>query len=32
LDPQFKLPGFNLTAGEMLAHLPAGPAVQAFDL
>ena len=32
LDPQFKLPGFSLTVSEMLAQLPAGPAVKAFDL
>lgn len=32
LDPQLTLPGQQLNVSELLANLPAGPAVQAFDL
>ena len=32
LDPQLTLPGHNRNVSTMLAELPAGPAVRAFDL
>lgn len=32
IDPQLILPGHSLTVSAMLATLPAGPAVHAFDL
>lgn len=32
LDPQLTLPGHTHTVSQMLTQLPAGPAVQAFDL
>ena len=32
IDPQLILPGHSLTVSSMLATLPAGPAVHAFDL
>lgn len=32
LDPHLKLPGIPTTVGQLLAELPPGPAVNAFDL
>ena len=32
IDPQLVLPGHTLSVSDMLAALPAGPAVHAFDL
>lgn len=32
LDPHLKLPGLHQTAAQLLASLPAGPEVKAFDL
>ena len=32
IDPSLTLPGQHLTVSALLATIPAGPAVQAFDL